>query len=211
MNIQSFTVGPFAENTYLISNEEECLLVDPGFFDPAEFNTVKDEIKQSDTNLISVLLTHSHVDHVLGLHKVLKEFDIPVYLNHSDLYLWKHFPEQSQRFGFRTASFDFVPENLPEAKNFTVGTFTFDVLYTPGHSPDHVSLYFEDQDAVIAGDTLFRESIGRTDLYKGNFEVLAKSIQEKLYTLPDHTKVYPGHGPSTTIGHEKSANAFVKG
>lgn len=210
MEIQSYTVGPFAENTYLLSKEGESVLVDPGFFDPAEFNAVKEEIKRLDSELVAVLLTHAHVDHVLGLDKVLKEFTVPVYLNHSDLYLWNHFPEQSQRFGFRGASFDFTPENLPESKNFSVGGFTFQVLHTPGHSPDHVSLYFENQNTLIAGDTLFRESIGRTDLYKGNFEVLAKSIKEKLYKLPDRTKVYPGHGPSTTIGHEKNANAFVK-
>ncbi len=83
-------------------------------------------------------------------------------------------------------------------------------MYTPGHSPDHTSLYFENEGVVIAGDALFRESIGRTDLYKGNFEVLQQSIQEKLYTLPNTTIVYPGHGTTTTVGHEKQNNPFVR-
>ena len=211
MNIQSFTVGPFAENTYLLTKDDKSVLVDPGFFDPNEFKAVKKEIDSQETELIGVLLTHAHVDHVLGLEKVLKEYDIPVYLNHSDLLLWNDFPEQAKRFGFHAAGFDSTPENLPEQKDFEVGPFTFDVLFTPGHSPDHVSLYFRDEGVVIAGDALFRESIGRTDLYKGNFDLLAKSIKEKLYSLPDDTKVYPGHGPATTIGHEKKSNSFVKG
>ena len=211
MDIQSFTVGPFAENTYLLTKDNKSVLIDPGFFDPNEFKTVKDELQKKDTELIAVLLTHAHVDHVLGLEKVLKEFDLSVYLNHSDLYLWENFPEQAKRFGFHAAGFDFTPENLPEQKNFTLGPFGFDVLFTPGHSPDHVSLYFDKEGIVVAGDALFRESIGRTDLYKGSFERLATSIKEKLYTLPDETTVYPGHGPSTTIGHEKAANSFVKG
>ena len=210
MEIKSYTVGPFAENTYLISEEGSVILIDPGFFDPGEFQLFQNELKESGKILIAVLLTHAHVDHVLGLERVLKEFDVPVYLNHSDLNLWNNFPDQAMRFGFRAAGFDFTPKKLDEQKNFKIGPFTMDVLYTPGHSPDHVSLYFSENGILIAGDALFRESIGRTDLYKGDFDLLASSIREKLYTLPDDTKVFPGHGPSTTIAHEKKNNAFVK-
>ena len=92
-----------------------------------------------------------------------------------------------------------------------MGGFEFVCLYTPGHSPDHTSLYFKDEGFVIAGDALFNGSIGRTDLYQGSFEVLEQSIKEKLYTLPGNTKVYPGHGPVTTIEAEKAGNPFVKG
>lgn len=211
MDIQIFTVGPFAENTYLLTKEKKSILVDPGFFDPREFNQFKEELTELGSELIAVVLTHAHVDHILGLDKVLKEFEVPVYLNHTDLYLWNHFPDQAQRFGFQGASFDFTPEPLSDQKGFELGPFVMDLLYTPGHSPDHISLYFPGEDVLIAGDVLFRESIGRTDLYKGDFSLLEKSIREKLYTLSDSTKVYPGHGPSTTIGHEKLNNAFVKG
>ncbi len=211
MELRSYTVGPFAENTYLLTRQGKSILVDPGFFDPREFQQVQSDLSESGSELIAVLLTHSHVDHVLGLDKVLKEYDVPVYLNHSDLYLWNNFPDQAMRFGFRAAGFDFTPEPLTEQKGFDLGPFTFDVLYTPGHAPDHVSLYFPESGALLAGDALFRESIGRTDLYKGDFDLLSKSIREKLYTLPEETTVYPGHGPSTTIGHEKQNNGFVKG
>ena len=111
-------------------------------------------------------------------------------------------------FGSR---FDFTPKPLDEQKSLSIGPFTMDILYTPGHSPDHVSIYFPDDELLIAGDALFRESIGRTDLYKGDFDLLSQSIRNKLYTLPESTKVLPGHGPSTTIGHEKKNNSFVKG
>lgn len=210
MDIQIFTVGPFAENTYLLTKEDKSILIDPGFFDPNEFNQFKEELKLKKSELIGVILTHAHVDHVLGLDKVLNDFDVPVYLNHSDLYLWKKFPDQAQRFGFHAAGFDFTPQSLPEQKAFTLSPFQMDVLYTPGHSLDHVSIFFKEDLVLIAGDALFRESIGRTDLYKGDFSLLEKSIKEKLYQLPDNTKVLPGHGPSTTIGHEKKNNAFVR-
>jgi hydroxyacylglutathione hydrolase len=210
MTVETYTVGPFAENTYLLTEKGKALLVDPGFFDPGEFSQFSSDLKEEGIELIAVLLTHAHVDHVLGLEKVLKEYDVPVYLNHSDLNLWENFPDQALRFGFRASGFDFTPKDLAEQKNLAIGPFTMDVLYTPGHSPDHVSLWFADEKVVIAGDALFRESIGRTDLYKGDFDLLAKSIREKLYTLPDETRVLPGHGPATTIGYEKANNAFVK-
>ncbi len=209
MQLTTFTAGPFSENTYLLQNDEEAMLIDPGFFDPREFALFQDELKKSKRKLVAVCLTHAHVDHVLGLDKVLKDYEVPVYLNHSDLSLWENFPNQARMFGLQTSGFDFIPRHLAEQKNMKLGSFVFDVLYTPGHSPDHVSLYFEKEKIVIAGDALFKESIGRTDLYKGDFDTLATSIREKLYTLPDETTVYPGHGPETTIGYEKRNNAFV--
>jgi len=211
MDVKQYTVGPFAENIYLLTKDQKAILIDPGFFDPREFAVFKSDLEESETELIAVVLTHAHIDHIMGLDKVLKEFDVPVYLNHSDLYLWNNYPDQAKRFGFRTSGFDFTPEEMAEQQGFSVGPFTFDVLFTPGHSPDHVSLYFSDDQLLIAGDALFRESIGRTDLYKGDLGILTESIKEKLYTLPEETKVLPGHGPSTTIGYEKTNNNFVKG
>lgn len=210
MKLSTFTVGPFSENTYLLENSGEAILIDPGFFNPNEFNQFHSHLVNSGSSLIAVILTHAHVDHVLGLDKVVSNYDVPVYLNHSDLSLWENFPNQARMFGFTSDGFDFVPKPLEENKEVQFGSFTFDVLYTPGHSPDHVSLYFKDQETLIVGDALFRESIGRTDLYGGDFDLLAKSIREKLYMLPDDTKVYSGHGPETTIGHEKIHNPFVK-
>lgn len=210
MELKKFEVGPFSENTYLLIEKGEALLIDPGFADSNEYRGFISELNSLEVELKAVCLTHAHVDHILGLHKVLNDFDIPVYLNHSDLFLWKNFEQQSQAFGFRSVGFDFIPEPLPEQKDFSIGNFSFDVIYTPGHAPDHVSLYFDDEELLIAGDVIFFESIGRTDLYRGDFDTLTSSIREKLYKLPDETSVYPGHGPATTVGREKKHNAFVK-
>ncbi len=210
MKIRYFEVGPFLENTYLLINDNEALLIDPGFSNETEYERFKADLLSFDTELKAIVLTHAHVDHVLGLQRVLKDFPVQVFLNTNDLFLWNNFGNQAQMFGLNQVGFAFIPEELPQSGSFTIGTFEFECLYTPGHAPDHTCLYFKSLEFLIAGDTLFRESIGRTDLYKGNFETLEKSIQEKLYTLPSQTKVYPGHGESTTIGHEKEFNPFVK-
>lgn len=210
MNILKFEVGPFAENTYLLTKNGEALLIDPGFNAQSEFNTFTERIENDELSLKAIVLTHAHVDHVLGLHQVLKKYDIPVYLSAEDHFLWNNFGNQATMFGFSRVGFSFIPETLPTNEKFTIGSFSFSCLYTPGHSPDHTSLYFAEQSIVIAGDALFKESVGRTDLYKGDPEVLERSIKTQLYTLPEETKVYPGHGPETTIAHEKKFNPFVR-
>lgn len=211
MNVFSYTVGPFAENTYLLTEGEHALLIDPGFVEDHEFQQVKKKLQDQKLELYAILLTHAHVDHILGLQRVLNNFEVPVYLSDIDRYLWNNFGSQAAMFGLTSDDFNFEPEVLPISENWQIGNFTFNVRYTPGHAPDHVSLYSPEDGIVIAGDALFREGIGRTDLYKGDFKVLEKAIREELYSLPDETVVYPGHGPKTTIGHERKANSFVKG
>ncbi|MEX1212786.1 MAG: MBL fold metallo-hydrolase [Balneolaceae bacterium] len=209
MQVESFTVGPFAENSYLLLDGEEALIVDPGFSNQRELEIFLNYLKRSGARPIAILLTHAHVDHVLGLSGILRHYDLPVWLSDRDRWLWKNAEEQAALFGIQMAGFHADPEPLPEGKGFQLGSFTMDVIDTPGHSPDHVSLYFPDEGVLVSGDALFRESIGRTDLYKGRSDELVQSIREKLYPLPDETVVWPGHGPSTTIGHEKSHNPFV--
>ncbi len=207
MDIQTFEVGPFLENTYLLTNDGQHLIVDPGFSNETEYQTVKNNITGT---LKAVVLTHAHVDHVMGLSRLLLDFEVPVYLSDEDRFLWNNFGNQAQMFGLNQTGFTFEPEPLPSDGEFSIGNFSFTLLYTPGHAPDHLSFYFKEEQLVLAGDALFKQSIGRTDLHKGDFELLEKSIKEKLYTLPDETTVYPGHGPATTIGHEKQHNPFVR-
>lgn len=211
MQINFFTVGPFQENTYVLIEGDEALIIDPGFTQDSEYNTVKSTIEDEGATLKAIVLTHAHVDHVLGIDQVLDDYDVPVYLSDKDRYLWDNFASQAAMFGLQVDGFSFDPEPLKVQPEWTLGNFRFEVRYTPGHSPDHVSLYSSPDGVVIAGDALFKEGIGRTDLYKGDFSLLEKSIREKLYSLPDNTIVYPGHGPETTIGHEKRSNPFVKG
>lgn len=209
MQIHTFTVGPFAENSYLLLKNKEGILIDPGFMEDHEIQAFRDQLQETDAKLLAVVLTHAHVDHVLGLQKVLAHYKVPVYLNDTDRYLWNNYASQASMFGFRVEAFEFEPEPLKEQKDWRIGPFVFDLFYTPGHSPDHISLYNKEDAILLAGDALFREGIGRTDLYKGSFEVLEQSIREQLYTLPDDTVVYPGHGPKTSIGYEKRNNPFV--
>lgn len=211
MKIKRFEVGPFAENTYLLTNGGEALLVDPGFSSEREFKTFRSKLVNSGCSLRAILLTHAHIDHVLGLPAALKAFDVDVYLNHTDLTPWNSIAQQAKMFGLQAQNLDFTPLELPGKGSFSLGQFSIELLFTPGHAPDHVSLYFGNTGIVIAGDTLFKQSVGRTDLYKGDSDLLKKSIKEKLYTLPGDTLVYPGHGAETTIAHEKTNNPFVKG
>lgn len=204
-------MGPFAENTYLLTEGNDALLVDPGFSNEKEFKQFRSELANSGSLLKAVLLTHAHIDHVLGLPAVLKAFDVDVYLNHTDLTPWNNISQQASMFGLQADNLDFIPNELPGNGTLSIGSFRMDLLYTPGHAPEHVSIYFEDDNVVLAGDTLFRQSVGRTDLYKGDSDLLKKSIREKLYMLPDETTVYPGHGTVTTIGEEKRENPFLRG
>lgn len=210
MQIHSFTVGPFAENTYLLIQDEQALIIDPGFTNQQQYQAVKTKIENSGAALHAIVLTHAHVDHVLGIDKVLNDSEVPVYLSEKDRWLWNNFSSQASMFGLQADSFDFNPQELPISLDWQIGNFRFDVRYTPGHAPDHVSLYSSEDEMLIAGDTIFKEGIGRTDLYKGDLNTLKQSIQGQLYVLPDDTTVYPGHGPQTTIGHEKQANPFVQ-
>lgn len=208
MKLNIFEVGPFAENTYLLQQDGEAVLIDPGFSNESEYQSFR---KALEGDLKAILLTHAHVDHVLGLSRVLRDHKVPVYLSDKDHFLWENFGNQSRMFGLQVSGFDFTPDTLPSEGVFETGPFTFTCLYTPGHSPDHVSLYMKEEGVLLAGDVIFKQSIGRTDLYKGDMDTLAQSIREKIYVLPDKTKIYPGHGPSTTVGEEKKRNPFVQG
>lgn len=213
MDIRRFEVGPFAENTYLLTIGNESLLIDPGFSNDREFAEFRSALANQNSRLIAILLTHAHIDHVLGLPRVLAAFETDVFLNHTNLTPWRTIPQQAQMFGLQAAreSLNFTPKELAGDQPFKVGPFDMDVLYTPGHAPDHTSFWFRDERILIAGDTLFKGSVGRTDLYKGDKTLLKQSISEKLYSLPDDTEVLPGHGPATTIGEEKKSNPFVRG
>lgn len=213
--VYSFTVGPLAENTYLYVKDQDALLIDPGFVTPFELQSFFDRLNSDSATLKAVLLTHAHVDHVAGLASILNVWpDLPVYLSHRDESIWASLTMQSQLFGISLGAsgienmvkpLDLSAENLQQ-----LDAFEFDVLYTPGHSPDHCSFYFPKDSLVFSGDVLFRQSVGRTDILKANSKDLVRSIREVLYKLPNETRVLPGHGPETTIGFEKQNNPFVR-
>lgn len=210
MEFISYSVNPFQENTYLIREGQRALLIDPGFSNESEFSTFQDQVDTLKINEITVLLTHAHIDHILGLNRVVECYKSDVYLHPDDQYFIDYFPQQAQMFGLYAEPITVDTKELKVDQILTINGFRFLNLFTPGHAPGHCSFYFEESETLVAGDTLFNRSIGRTDLYKGDFDLLSASIREKLYILPDQTKVLPGHGPATLIGEEKKYNPFVK-
>lgn len=211
MDILGFTVNPFQENSYLISHQNRAIVIDPGFSSASEINIFLQSLMIEDAKLEAIVLSHAHLDHIFGVEMVRNRFEVPVYLHPDDMYFWENYMLSAARYGIEVKPFDFDPLPINTNEIFEIAGMKFEARHTPGHAPGHVAFYSDEGNFVVSGDALFRESIGRTDLYKGDFDVLENSIRTQLYTLPEETVVYPGHGDKTTIGHEKRHNPFVKG
>lgn len=205
MVIKSFSVGPFPMNTYIVQQQDrnECLLIDPS----DDLHILYDYIETNDLKPIAIINTHAHIDHIRFTSEIQKKYNLPFYLNDEEFPLLENLKQQGAMFGMETADPPNVTHPLYEADNFKVGLFSFKVIHAPGHSPGSMCFLFEDD--LIGGDVLFYDSIGRTDLYKGDYNLLINSIKTKLFILPEATRVHPGHGPSTTVGREKETNPFL--
>lgn len=201
-------VTPFQQNSCLIwcSDTMEGICTDPG----GDLELIIDKIKATQMTLKKIVLTHGHLDHVGGALSLSKTFQVPIIGPHKEDDFWLQIlPQQAAMLQLKEVA-TFTPDQwLEEASAITVGNLTLDVLHCPGHTPGHVVLVNHEAKLVIAGDVLFKGSIGRTDFPKGDMETLLNSIQNKLFTLGDDYQVIPGHGPTTTIGHEKATNPFV--
>lgn len=206
--IEPFVLGPFETNCYLVREEGDdgCLIVDAGF-DPTG---MIQRINDLELTPRALLLTHAHADHIAGVTPVRAQWpDLPILIHDAEReFLLDPHANLSAGMGFAVTA-PAATGTLTEGEDVTLGPGRFQVLHTPGHSPGGITLYEPTIGAAIVGDALFNGSIGRTDFPHSDFETLARSIREKLYTLPDETVVYPGHGPATTIGDEKRTNPFV--
>lgn len=210
IEVTSFTFNPFQENTYLVINgKKECFIIDPGCYFTGEADELTGLIASEGLTPLRLLNTHCHLDHIFGNSLMNKRFGLRP---------WIHALEQPILDGSAAAglmyNLPFDPSPAPEgylqdADHISWGEDSLEVILTPGHSPGSLCFYAESQGILIGGDVLFRESVGRSDLPGGDPGALERSIREKLYALPDKVVVYPGHGPSTTIGHEKKYNPFV--
>ena len=210
LKIDSFTFNPFQENTYVLSDETgECIIIDPGCYDAEEKEELAIFIDSKGLKPVKILLTHAHIDHVLGINFLAGKYGLPIVMNSIETELLKSASIYGQMWGIQVEPAPDPQEFLKDGDTFTFGKTELEVLFTPGHSPGSLSFYHRPTKQLIAGDVLFYGSIGRTDLPGGNFETLEKSIRTKLYTLEDDVIVYSGHGQSTTIGHEKRTNPFV--
>ena len=209
VRIDGFSLGPFATNCYVVSAEgsKACWIIDASF-DPHE---MIDHVQNQDLKPEKILLTHAHVDHIAGLEEVRRAFpEVPVAIHKAESD-WLEDPmlNLSQGHGFPITTRP-AEQSLSDGDELEIDGVSWRVLHTPGHSPGGVTLYCEDAGVAIVGDTLFAGSIGRFDFPTSNQQDLEASIRERLYALPEETRVLPGHGPETTIGREKRSNPFVR-
>ncbi|MEI2270563.1 MBL fold metallo-hydrolase [Sphingobacterium sp. ML3W] len=212
LTIRTFTFNPYQENTYLLYNEEgNALIIDPGMYgekEQVEFLTFVDLHNLTPQLLLN---THCHIDHVLGNYFIHEKFDLLPQFHEGELSTLVAVQNYAPQMGFR---YDISPIGevfLKDGDKIQIDNDELEVILAPGHSPAHICFYSASQKFLIGGDVLFRNSIGRTDLPGGNHQQLLDNIKQRLYTLPDDTVVYPGHGPSTTIGFEKNSNPFIQG
>ena len=208
LNVQILPVTPFQQNAALLWDDvsKEAVLTDVG----GEAERLLEAVETHQLNLKAIWLTHGHLDHASGVEELTTLQPVPVLGPHqADNYWLQALPEVTASYGFPISQ-PFIPTRwLKEGEALKVGEHTFIVFHIPGHTPGHVVFYSQANKLLIAGDVLFRESIGRTDFPGGNHSDLIRGIQEKLLSLPDDTRVLPGHGPMTTIGHEKQHNPFL--
>jgi len=212
MKIKIFEFNPLGVNTYVLYDETgECIVVDASCFFPDENELLLNFILDNNLTVKYLVNTHLHFDHIFGVNFMASQFGLKLQAHRDDIFLLEKMSEQLQLFGFNT-NVDYTPEigrYLSEDDVISFGEQQLKVLHVPGHSPGSIVFYNEKEQFAVVGDVLFNGSIGRTDLLGGNFEQLIEGIRTKLFTLPDKTEIYPGHGPKTTIGREKRDNPFV--
>jgi hydroxyacylglutathione hydrolase len=201
-------VGPLQCNCSIIGDEttREAMAIDPG----DDVEDLLALIRQHRLIVKQIVITHAHIDHVGGAMKLRAATGAPILLNQNDLELLKMLDEQADWIGVTPPGKVEIDQSVGQADILKAGSHAASVLHTPGHSEGSICLYFKPEKKLIAGDTLFAGSIGRTDLPGGSFEKIIRSIREKLLPLPDETVVVPGHGPLTTIGEERESNPFLK-
>ncbi|WP_111670627.1 MBL fold metallo-hydrolase [Algoriphagus litoralis] len=210
LHIKTFTFNPFQENTYLVYDDQgEAVLIDPGCHTGQERAELEGFITSQNLKLHHLLNTHCHIDHVLGNAWAKKRFGIPLLIHKNELPVLKSVEVYAPNYGFSGYESSEADDFLEEGQVFTIGLESMKIIFVPGHAPGHLVFYHEQSGQCIAGDTLFRGSIGRTDLPGGNHTLLLAKIKSELFSLPDETIIYPGHGPETTIGYEKIYNPFV--
>ena len=207
--IQSFVFNAFQENTYIIFDEtKECVVVDPGCYDDDEKKELSDYILDHQLKVRMLLNTHCHIDHILGNEFVKQKYNTKLYIHQTEEFVLNAQKIFAPHYGFNRYQEAKPDGYLVEGDVVEFGLQKFAVLFVPGHSPGHIAFYNEKEKVVLAGDVLFQNSVGRTDLPGGNHNTLIDSIHKKLFTLPDEVTVYPGHGGETTIGVEKRTNPF---
>jgi hydroxyacylglutathione hydrolase len=209
MILKSLVVGPIAANCYVIGDEttREGAIIDPG----DEADNILRVVEQSGLQIMFLIGTHGHFDHTAAASAIKKSLGCDFLLHKKDIPFVQHSKMSAQQWGFNIEQVPEPDRTIEEGDILELGNLELRIIHTPGHSPGGISIYVAREKLVFTGDTLFQGSIGRTDFLMGSMDELIRSIKTKLYTLPDETVAYTGHGDPTTIGHEKQYNMFVQG
>ena len=210
LTVKGFVFSPVEENTYVLYNESgDCCIIDPGCYYSNERKELKDFILQNQLLPKYLLNTHCHLDHVFGNKFIHDTYGLKPWIHADEKQVLEFAPIAAAHWNLPFDNYTGDLEYLTENDVIRLGEDELKVIFAPGHSPGHICFYHEQQQFLMGGDVLFRESIGRTDLPGGDHETLIRSIRKKLYVLPPEVVVYPGHGPETTIGYEQRHNPFV--
>lgn len=210
MDVSIFTFNAFQENTYVLYDDtKECVIIDPGCSNAEEQKTLTDFIASNNLTPVRLLNTHCHIDHVLGNSFVADTYSLELEAHKGEIPVLESCKMVANMYNISYTESPLITQYIDEGDAIQFGNTTLEIFFTPGHSPASISFLNREQGILIAGDVLFQRSIGRTDLPGGDFNTLIQSIKTKFYPLEDIVRVYPGHGPSTTIGEEKQANPFL--
>lgn len=210
IQIKNFIFNSFQVNTYILYDETgEGIIIDPACGNESELEEITAFTRDHHIKLTKIVNTHGHIDHIVGISRVVNAFNIPFVINQEDAVLLEMAPQQAMVFGFELSEPPVPTEYIQEGDTLTFGNSSLSLFHVPGHSPGSIAFYSKDGEFVIVGDVLFAGSIGRTDLPGGSYDALISSIKNKLFSLPMETKVFSGHGPSTTIQHEYDTNPFL--
>ena len=209
MNIKRLVFNPFRENTYLVWDDTlEAIIIDAGNMSEAENEHLRTVVEELSLNVVMAVNTHGHFDHTQGVMYVTKQFGAKFACSGEDKFLMAS-DSSATMYGLKCNPVPEIDIDLSKVESISFGNTTLRIIKTPGHTPGHVSLYNAEAKVLFTGDTLFRESIGRTDLPGGDYSWIMKSILEEIIPLGDDVKIYPGHEESSTIGHETLYNPFV--
>ncbi|MFZ5940056.1 MAG: MBL fold metallo-hydrolase [Bacteroidota bacterium] len=209
--VKTLVFNPFQVNTYIIYDENgKCVIIDPAFSSASEEETFETFLSRNRLSPVAQLNTHCHVDHLPGVTYLREQHHLPFHAHPGELDNIRNAPLMGQLFGFTNATPDRIDRPLHDGELISFGSIELQVLHVPGHSEGSLAFYSAAGGFVITGDALFQGSIGRTDLPGGDYDTLIASIRTRLLTLPAATRVYPGHGPYSSIGQENSTNPFLK-